>query len=80
MDFVSGSEYAYHIDYQLFGVDKDGNTYDLIGIYNFSKNYSKYVSLDTKVPEKLEFEYYVCVFRIKVNGNEINAIIKKEAE
>lgn len=79
LDFVSGADYTYHFDYQLFGVDKNGKTYDLIGIYNFSNNYSRYVSLDTKVPTKIEFEYFVGVFKIKVEGKETIVYIKKNA-
>lgn len=80
IDFVKGTEYSFHIDYQMFGVDKDGKTYDLIGFYNYTKNYSNYVNLDTKVPTKVEFEYYIGVFKVIVAGEQKTIYIKKAAE
>lgn len=74
-DFVSNSEY--HFDYQLFAIDKKGNTYDLIGVYNFSSNYSRYLSLDTKMPEQVEIDYYVGVFKTTINNEEKTIYIKK---
>ena len=74
-DFVGNKEY--HFDYQLFAVDKKGKTYDLIGIYNFSNNYSRYLSLDTKMPEKVEIDYYVGVFKTTINNEEKTIYIKK---
>lgn len=79
IDFVASPDYKYHFDYQLFGVDEKGNTYDLIGIYNFSNNYSRYLSLDTKVPEQMSFSYYVSVFKIKINGEEKVIYLRKSA-
>ena len=67
----------YHFDYQLFAVDKKGNTYDLIGVYNFSNNYSRYLSLDTKMPEQVEIDYYVGVFKTIIDNEEKTVYIKK---
>ena len=74
-DFVGNTDY--HFDYQLFAVDKKGNTYDLIGVYNFSNNYSRYLSLDTKMPEQVEIDYYVGVFKTNINNEEKTIYIKK---
>ncbi len=69
----------YHFDYQLFAVDKKGNTYDLIGVYNFSNNYSRYLSLDTKMPEQVEIDYYVGVFKTIIDNEEKIVYIKKNS-
>ena len=76
-DIVSNVDYKFHLDYQLFGVDQNGEVLDLIGIYNLSNNYSKYSSLDTKVPERIQFQYYIGVFKIKINGEDKVLYVKK---
>ena len=48
--------------------------------YNYTKNYSNYVNLDTKVPTKVEFEYYIGVFKVIVAGEQKTIYIKKAAE
>ena len=77
-EFKGNLEFKYHLDYQLFGVDKEGNILDLIGIYNFSNNYSRYLSLDTRVPEKVEFDYFISIFKI-IEGQEEKVIYIKKA-
>ena len=79
IDFVANPEYMYHFDYQLFGVDEKNELYDLIGIYNFSNNYSRYLSLDTRVPEQVKFNYFIGVFKIVINGEEKIIYIRKDA-
>lgn len=81
IDLYSGVEEEYHMDYQLFGVDQKGKTYDLIGYYNFAKNYSLILNHDTTIPNELKFEYYVAVFKISIqNGEERTIYIKKNIE
>ena len=78
-EFKGNLEFKYHLDYQLFGIDKNGNVLDLIGIYNFSNNYSRYLSLDTRVPENVEFDYYIGVFKLIEGQEEKTIYIKKTA-
>ena len=78
-EFKGNLEFNYHLDYQLFGVDKSGSTYDLIGIYNFTNNYSKYLSLDTRIPKKIEIDYYIGVFKIIIGQEEKVLYIRKAA-
>ena len=79
-EFISNVEYKYHIDYQLFGVDENGKVYDLIGVYNFTNNYSKYLNLETRYPEKLEFKYFIGIFKIIINGESTTIYLKENIE
>lgn len=69
IDIISNLKEEFHMDYQLFGIDSKGNSYDLIGYYNYNKNYSLLLNHETTVPNNLEFKYYVAVFKI-VSENE----------
>lgn len=79
IDLAINVDLKYHFDYQLFGVDKNDKIYDLIGIYNFSNNYSRYINLDTRVPQRIEFSYYIAMFKITINNEEKIIYIRKEA-
>lgn len=78
-EFKGELEFKYHLDYQLFCVDKEGNIYDLIGIYNFANNYSRFLSLDAKIPEKVDIERFFSVFRIIDDLGEKTIYVLKEA-
>ena len=77
-EFKGNLEFKFHIDYQLFCVDKQGCTYDLIGIYNFTNNYSRFLSLDTKIPEQVDIDFFFGVFKIVDNTGEKTIYIRKD--
>ena len=80
IDLFSNLDYKYHFDYQLFAVTEEGEALDIIGIYNFSTNYSRYITLDAKIPNEVNIKYFIGVLKININNKEEIMYIKKDIE
>lgn len=72
----------YVFDYQLFGIDANGNVDPMVGYYNLSTNVKTTYSRSTNVPFDKEYKYLVAkgILRYEENGEakELTLYSKKE--
>ena len=82
LNLNSENKDKYHIDLQVFGLDKDEKIYNLIGYYNLQNTKSKYFTHETEMTNAIEIDYVIVKCRIldEVKGERVVYIKKSYSD
>ena len=75
----SDSKLKYHIDFQLFGLDNEGEVYNLVGYYNLANNYKHEQNDETTIASKVNLEYVIVKCRVLDEQNGERVVYLKKA-